>query len=361
MSASRGKSRRPGARAIAPKVGRTSRSVLSLPSGAVAVDVWKLSGAGNDFAALDNRRGVLPPEGPKRDVLIHALCGRAAGLGTDGALILELPSKAGGAGDAPGGEAAHVRMRYHNRDGGESEMCGNGARCLALFAWRLGAAPNMGMRIETRAGIQKADVISDRPAESSIRLAMPDVAPGWNTGPISVEGWRGQADFLSTGVPHAVVWIGAPEKLESLDVERVGVALRHHETFAPSGTNVNFACGPTEAGEGGAGKPLGRGRGAAAARKSYALILLRTYERGVEAETLACGTGSVATAICAARLGRAHPPMRVRVRSGAELIINFRLMPDGTAREVTLQGPARMIFRAKTLWNSRTGLLFAMP
>jgi len=286
---------------------------------------WKLDGAGNDFIALDNWGGELP-EGNQRAALIRTLCDRRSGVGTDGALVLERPRDPG---------TAHVGMRYYNRDGGEAEMCGNGARCHAVFAYHLGAAPARGMRIETMAGIQGADVLDD----GSVCLALPDVPPLRHVGAIDAkfgtgagESWRGEADFLRVGVPHAVVWV---EDLDALPVDSLGRALRHHSAFAPAGANINFA------------SPAASSR-----------VFVRTYERGVERETLACGTGSVATAISAVLAGRATPPVAVRVRGGVDLLIDFELLQRNGARSVTLTGPARILFRAETQWNPKTGEVF---
>lgn len=340
----------------------TSSSAAATPSatGPVRSLVFhKLDGAGNDFIGLDNRDGSLP-EGPVRDALIRALCDRHNGVGTDGAVVLEWPSDR---------SAADVRMRYHNRDGGEAEMCGNGARCLAAFAHHVGAAPALGMRIQTVAGIQRADVLAD----GTVRLLMPDVAPIRNVGRIDIQGlsagtWTGEADFLRVGVPHAVVWV---DDLEALAVDELGRALRFHAAFAPAGANINFAClaggnakdlqdkkDARDSSQSGSGSAAGlESPSAAASVVPASRVFVRTYERGVECETLACGTGSTAVAISAVLAGRAKRPVAVHVRGGDDLLIDFTPTAERGARNVSLTGPARLLFRAETRWNFQSGAL----
>ncbi len=292
------------------------------PSKRVQLRFWKLDGAGNDFIGFDNRKGLIA-DGAGRSALIRALCDRRTGVGTDGAILLERPRDA---------KTAHVRMRYYNCDGGEAEMCGNGARCLALFASVLGAAPSRGMKIDTLAGIQKADVRKS----GMVRIYLPDVGPLRRHARLEALSWSGPVDFVRVGVPHAIVWV---DDLEAVDVDSLGRALRHHEAFSPHGANVNFAA--PDSGDG------REGRGAAVA------IAVRTYERGVESETLACGTGSVATALSAVAAGRARAPVTIRVRGGV-LVIGLDPVPGGGARKVTLTGPARIVFSGVTSWGPRT-------
>jgi diaminopimelate epimerase len=284
---------------------------------------WKLDGAGNDFIALDNRTHWLPPPGPERDTLVYALCERKGGVGTDGALILEPPSQA---------DQAHLRMRYHNRDGHEAEMCGNGARCMARFAHFLQAAPPEDMRIETLGGLQRADVLDN----DAVRLYLPDVNPFRRIQKLQAGPWCGDLDFGWVGVPHSVVWV---DDLERVDVNELGRAIRQHQTFSPHGTNVNFsAVGERNASE---------NRDQSAGPR----VRVRTYERGVERETLACGTGSVATAISAVAAGRVVSPVPVVVRGGDCLMVDLELDDRGGARNLSLTGPARLLFQAETQWH----------
>lgn len=302
---------------------------MNNPSSAVVpLRFWKLNGAGNTFVGLDNRRLALSEGEPRAD-LVRALCDGVRGLATDGVLIIEPPTAAG---------QADVRMRYYNRDGSEGEMCGNGARCLALFARFLGAAPERKIRIETQAGLQIADMGDD----NRVLLAMPDIPPPAPPVKIEAGSWQGTVHRYRVGVPHAVTWISGIEPLKALDVNMLGRALRHHATFLPEGANVNFACAvkrdagnDTEAPE----------------------IVIRTYERGVECETLACGTGSVATAVCAARLNLTSPPVTLQVRSGDLLRIHFQPLPGGGAEKVVLEGPAEILFCGEALWNPAARVL----
>jgi diaminopimelate epimerase len=265
----------------------------------------KMSGAGNDFVVLDNRDGSVPVEGRER--WIAAVCRRGLSVGADGVLLVE-PAQDGG----------HFRMRYYNSDGGEAETCGNGARCIARFAHNIGAAPEK-MRFETMAGPYDAEVFDDGQVEigmsdpfdlrRGVSLAFDDLP--------AVE-----ADHLNTGVPHAVVWV---DDVDSLDVEQMGRAIRRHEAFAPAGANANFA------------QIIDR-----------STLSVRTYERGVEAETLACGTGCVAAAALGALAGRVDPPVAVGTHGGATLTIGFER--DGEAfRGVTLRGEARLVYRGELI------------
>ncbi|MGB9691210.1 MAG: diaminopimelate epimerase [Candidatus Sumerlaeaceae bacterium] len=262
------------------------------------LEFWKMSGAGNDFIVIDNRDGQLPEQGRKQ--LFSQWCRRGISVGADGVLLVEPSTR------------AHFRMRYYNADGREAETCGNGSRCIARFAFLRGiAGPDM--RFETLAGIYEAQVRGESVAvrmsdAHSLRLAIP----------VSGELFSGEVHFINTGVPHVVLFTN---DLAHVPVAQIGQWLRYHELFAPAGTNVNFITikGPNA-------------------------LSVRTYERGVEAETLACGTGSIASAIVAAHLGKVTPPVAVETRSGDVLNIDFELTPLG-AKHVLLEGPARVVFR----------------
>jgi diaminopimelate epimerase len=270
----------------------------------VELEFYKMSGAGNDFIVINNMDGRLPEAG--RESLFAAWCRRGMSIGADGVLVLE-PSA-----------CAHFRMRYHNADGREAETCGNGSRCIARFAHAMGLAPAQ-MRFETMAGEYEARVDGE-----SVVVSLGD-ARGLREGiRIAAPEFTGTVHFVNTGVPHAVVLCGGvdlPEGIDAVDVIRAGRFLRHHAEFAPAGTNANFVeVTGTQA------------------------IAIRTYERGVENETLACGTGSVASCIIAARRGLVSTPVSVRTAGGDILTVDFEPTPDG-ARRVKLGGPARMVFR----------------
>ena len=260
----------------------------------------KMNGAGNDFVVADNRQGKFLPE---RE-LIARICDRHRGVGADGLLLVELPRG-----------AADFRMRYFNADGGEAEMCGNGARCFAKFARRLLGEEQSAVSFETLAGRVTAEF---RGEEVALAMAQPHDARGPLE--LDVRGRPLRVYFLNTGVPHAVVFV---DDLDAVDVAGDGAALRYHEAFAPRGTNANFV------------KVEEPGR-----------LNLRTYERGVEAETLACGTGVCAAALIHASLSSARSPIQVRVRGGDVLTVDF-CREGEVFREVVLTGPADFVFEGR--------------
>ncbi len=259
----------------------------------------KMNGAGNDFVVVDNRRGSLPLS----NKTIERLCDRHRGVGADGLLAVE-PSQSG----------ADFRMRYYNADGGEADMCGNGARCFAKFAARLLPQQPGELSFETPAGLIRATF----PAGLvTINMSEPHDLRG--PADLEVDGsGTSRVHFLNTGVPHAVVFV---EDVEAVDIARAGASLRWHPAFAPKGTNANFA-----------------------QVVSPGSLILRTFERGVEGETLACGTGVCATAILHHLATGASTPVSVRVRGGDTLMVGFEVSPSGTVQNVTLTGPADFVF-----------------
>lgn len=256
----------------------------------------KMNGAGNDFVLIDNRLGDLrlAPE------QISKICDRHRGVGADGVLMLERAMN-----------GADFRMRYYNADGGEAEMCGNGARCFARYAGRVAGAAET-LSFETPAGVIGATLQGEL-----VRLKMSEPNDLRVAIMIPLPDGEVAAHFVNSGVPHVVV---AVEDLESADVRGLGSAIRRSELFAPKGTNVNFV---KERGE--------------------RQIAIRTYERGVEDETLACGTGVVASALIFAAVKRTDGPIRVLVRGGDELQVGFERAGD-QFRNVTLTGPADFVF-----------------
>lgn len=260
----------------------------------------KMNGAGNDFVVLDNRQGALQLDRES----IARLCDRQRGIGSDGLLMVE-----------PAVNGADFRMRYFNNDGGEAEMCGNGARCFARFAQRL-SGKGSALNFETLAGVISAEF----PGEN-VRIAMSAPRDLRMHLSLPVQGESLTLHAVNTGVPHAVIFV---DDLENTDVRRLGAGVRFHEAFAPKGTNVNFAksTGPRE-------------------------LAIRTYERGVEDETLACGTGMVASALVFHELSGAASPVGVRVRGGDRLEIAFEKNPAGGFEGVTLTGPADFVFEGE--------------
>ncbi len=260
----------------------------------------KMNGAGNDFVMLDNRDGKLALDKAQ----IAQLCDRHRGIGADGLLAIE-----------PAQNGADFRMRYYNADGGEAEMCGNGARCFARFAQKVTGKPG-DLSFETQAGVITAKFFGD-----IVQIQMSEPHSLRLNDALDVAGEKLTVHSLNTGVPHAVVFV---ENLEGTDIRKLGAALRYHPHFAPKGTNANFVqkVGPQA-------------------------IAIRTYERGVEDETLACGTGMVACALIFHELTGAASPVQVKVRGGDTLEIGFEKSGD-TYRNVTLTGPADFTFEGQT-------------
>lgn len=278
------------------------------------IPFWKMHGAGNDFIMVDDRARTFPVA----DRAWMARLGlRKTGVGCDGFMLIQPPVA---------GSGQDFAMRFFNPDGSEAEMCGNGARCVARLAAELGIAGSP-MRFSSVAGEIRADLVGERvrlhmtpPVDWRMDLHLPmpaDVATA--TGNAELRG-----GFVNSGVPHVVIPLASPAALAACDLRRLGAALRYHDAFKPRGTNANFIAvtGPHS-------------------------LDLRTYERGVEDETLACGTGVVASALVAARLGLVTGPVALTVASGDVLEVDFRLAADGTATAVTLLGPAVHVYRGE--------------
>jgi len=261
------------------------------------ISFTKMNGAGNDFVVLDNRDLAYSLT---KEQIAH-LCDRHRGVGADGLLAAE-PSE---------GEA-DFRFRYYNADGGEAEMCGNGARCFGRFTASLLPTEAEVISFETIAGVLSAKIV-----DSDIEVAMSDPFDITMETPVEIEGLTGPVRSMNTGVPHAVAFV---EDLENTNVLAFGSAIRHHEHFSPSGTNTNFAqvLAPDH-------------------------IAIRTYERGVEDETLACGTGMVACALFHHLLTGAPSPIKVDVKGGVTLEIGFAKEGEKFT-DVTLTGPAEVTF-----------------
>jgi len=264
------------------------------------IEFWKMNGSGNDFLVIDNRDGHIPAEDMGR--LAARACRRRQSVGADG-VIFVIP-----------GEAYDFGWHFLNADGREGEMCGNGARCIARFAFLKGiAGPKM--TFETLAGPVSAEVEGRR-----VKVLMPD--PTGLSLDVVLEketGWR-HVDFVNTGVPHVVVGV---EDLMNHPVKAQGRALRRHGRFAPEGTNADFM------------KVLGPDR-----------LEMRTYERGVEDETLACGTGAVACAVTASARGMVRPPVEVKTRGGESLRVYFQKKGDAF-EAVWLEGNTAIVYEGR--------------
>ena len=260
------------------------------------VHFTKMNGAGNDFILIDNRTGDVHLD---RGQIVR-LCDRHRGIGADGVLLLEKPSN-----------RADFRMRYFNADGGEAEMCGNGARCFARFANKVASAEAK-ISFETPAGVISAKLAGDL---VTLHMTEPtDLRLNIN---LTVADENKTVHFINSGVPHVVIPVSG---VNDVDVHGEGLRIRHHKMFSPKGANVNFI------------RKLGPKK-----------IAVRTYERGVEDETLACGTGVVASALIFATLENTNGPITVIARGGDELHVGFE-KSDNRFRNVTLTGPADFVF-----------------
>ena len=308
---------------------------------------YKMNGAGNDFIVIDNRDLSISLD----EDTIAALCDRHRGIGADGlirvvksanlpegkAILTEEPnaiwfmdyynadgSTAEMCGNGllavePAEKGADYKFRYYNADGGEAEMCGNGARCFGFFTAHLGDEDEelpSSVSFETIAGTLTAEIVGEE-----VRIAMSEPKDLQLNTPAKVDGFSGVIHSLNTGVPHAVSFV---DDLENTDVFNVGFAVRHHSHFAPKGTNANFA------------KVLAPDH-----------IAIRTYERGVEDETLACGTGMVACALIHHLVNGAESPIKVDVEGGDTLTIGFEKSGDQTFKNVTLTGPADFVIEGE--------------
>ncbi|MEO5855963.1 MAG: diaminopimelate epimerase [Chthoniobacterales bacterium] len=255
-----------------------------------------MNGAGNDFVMLDNRLGDLE----LAPAQITRLCDRHRGIGADGVLVLERPAN-----------GADFRMRYYNADGGEAEMCGNGARCFARYTDRI-AGPMPQLSFETPAGVIAAALHGE-----NVALQMSEPKDLQLELRITVLDETVLCHYVDSGVPHVVVPVA---DIAQIKVREVGAAIRQHEKFSPRGVNVNFL-----------------------EKRGAQNVAIRTYERGVEDETLACGTGVVASALIFAAVENVDGPITVRVKGGDDLAVGFRREGDRFTG-VTLSGPADFVF-----------------
>lgn len=261
------------------------------------INFWKMHGAGNDFILVDDRNQTFPVSD---NDWVAGIAARRTGVGCEGIILIQPSDK------------ADFRMRFFNPDGSEVEMCGNGARCVAKLAQEIGAAPDK-MTIETIAGILSAEMADDQ-----VKLGMTDPTD-WQIGKtLEINGATVQYSFVNSGVPHVVIEV---DDIEKYDVRRNGAGARYHGHFAPAGTNANFI-----------------------SITGTNSLRVRTYERGVEDETLACGTGIVASALIAVKTGKISAPVKVTATSGDILTVDFELTGDG-AQNVTLIGPAVHVFQ----------------
>jgi diaminopimelate epimerase len=265
----------------------------------------KMSGGGNDFVVFDNRDGWFPREGGQE--LVARLCRKGLGVGADAVILLE---------DDPD---ADFRMVYYNADGGEAPMCGNGALCIARYARLEGIAADEALRFVTANGTFRAVVADPRkpavtlflrpPQELALRYPELEKPPYLRVG------------YLDTATPHVVALV---DDVESHDVAGEGKRFRRDPRWDPPGTNVNFV-----------------------ATRGRHQIRMRTYERGIEAETLSCGTGATASAILTCLWGLTESPVSIETTGGIPLTVEFTRPddPDALPPDPRLTGDARVIYR----------------
>lgn len=256
----------------------------------------KYSGCGNDFVLIDHRQPFWPFENKQ---LVVKLCERRKGIGADGIILLENSTK------------ADFRMRILNADGSEAEMCGNGIRCLSKFIRQLGYTTEK-YAIESNAGIHSLSCHDDLvtvdmgiPTEIMLNQSIP------------LKGQKVLLSHVNTGVPHVVIFV---EDLEDNRLMEIAPEIRRHRRFQPRGTNVNFV------------------------KVNHQEIYVRTYERGVEGETLACGTGATAVAFIVNQTHNIPFPLNVHTRSGDTLTIAFQQDSNHQLRG-TMTGPAQLIYQ----------------
>jgi diaminopimelate epimerase len=268
-----------------------------------AIDFYKMSGSGNDFILVDNRANLI--EAAVAPELARNLCRRKVSVGADGLILIE------------NDDEVDFSWSFFNADGSKAEMCGNGGRCVARLANMLGICGSS-LSFRTLAGIIRAEVSGRR-----VKLQMTEPRDLRLDLELELNGQRLKTHFVNTGVPHTVFILDGPEILAQQEVVGQGRKVRYHSQFAPAGTNVNFVA------------VLGE-----------QALAIRTYERGVEDETLACGTGATAVALVGAAKGIVRPPVDVQTKSGETLTIYFD--PEkGLPQEVYMEGETRVIYQGR--------------
>jgi diaminopimelate epimerase len=267
------------------------------------IPFMKMSGSGNDFVLIDYREPFLKEERLKD--FVQKTCRRRFSVGADGLILVERSQK------------ADFKWRFYNADGSEPEMCGNGGRCAARFAYLKGIAGSS-LKFETLAGILSAQVEGKR-----VKLEMTKPFGLKLDETIFIDGEKKIFSSLNTGVPHAVLFV---DDLEGMNIVPVGRAIRFHSHFSPGGTNVNFI-----------------------RLEERSQLSIRTYERGVEDETLACGTGAVASALVAAFKGLVKSPVSIKTRGGEVLAVYFEI-ENREAKRVFFEGDVHIIYEAE-MWE----------
>ena len=274
---------------------------------------WKVQASGNDFILIDCRNDKWPRS--KYSRFAKQYCSRKVNVGADGILVVE------------GSKKANLRMRIFNADGSEAEMCGNGSRCFALWVTKYIMKKNKcSVKFDTAAGMIEANVDATDENAADVRVRLSDPAALSRDFSMVLSGRKTNVSFVNTGVPHAVIFT---ENLDTVNVQKRGYEVRHHKKFYPAGTNVNFV-----------------------QMLRQDTIKIRTYERGVEDETLSCGTGTCASAIIAALSiddSKHQYKMKVLTRIGEELTVEFRKEPDGKICDVWFCGKTFIVYEGNLL------------
>jgi diaminopimelate epimerase len=264
------------------------------------IEFYKMSGAGNDFILVDNREGAFPFT--DAGSAAARLCRRGLSVGADGLILIEKPDR----------EGIDFTWRFYNADGSDASMCGNGARCAARLSFMLGISGSS-VSFRTGAGIVRGQVLES----GRVTVGMTDPRGASLDRELRVGGATIAYDYIDTGVPHVVITV---DDVDRVDLRDLGPKIRHHEALGPEGANVNVID-----------------------LSKKGTVRIRTYERGVEAETMACGTGAVAAAATAFLKRGVEPPVTLIPTSGVALVVGFR--GGETITDVTLEGDARVIYR----------------
>jgi diaminopimelate epimerase len=267
------------------------------------IPFMKMSGSGNDFIFIDHRKPLLKEEEFKD--FARKVCRRKVSVGADGLVLVENSKK------------ADVKWRFFNADGSEAEMCGNAGRCLGQFAYLKGIT-GPSLTFETLAGILSAQVDGKR-----VKLEMTKPHSLKLNERISIEGKELVISSINTGVPHAVFFL---DDIEGMDVFQIGRAIRYHPHFAPAGANADFV-----------------------KVHNSSQLSIRTYERGVEDETLACGTGAVAAALVAAFKGLVRSPVSIKTKGGGVLSVYIEIEGE-KVKKVFFEGDVHIIYEAE-MWE----------
>ncbi len=268
-----------------------------------SINFSKMVASGNDFVVIEDSHKVTKSQSHR--TLIRKICDRKFGIGADGLLVLEKS------------RIANVRMRIFNSDGSEAEMCGNGARCVALFVSAKRKARSAKIDIETKAGIIKSEV-----KDNLVKIKLTDPQGIKLDIPVRLNNRAIKVNFINTGVPHSVIFV---EGLQAIDVNNLGSLIRYHRIFAPQGTNVNFV-----------------------EVTDNQTIKIRTYERGVEGETLACGTGTVAAAIVTSCKLQTNGEGKINVHTQGKEVLKVYFNKAGSKFfDVWLQGKAECVFKGE--------------